>query len=190
DVCSSDLPLIDLPMGTGEKGRYARILTELMTSDHCDAVVSVMGSSSRSNPKMICDRVLTAKLGAKPLAVFMAPQADQGLRIFHEAGIAGFRTPESCADAVHAYLNWHAPASAPEVPGSELAAARQVLAETRSWDERTAGKLFSAIGVPVAESAVLPAEGGGVAAVPSGRLAVKVLSPDILHKSDAGLVKL
>ena len=186
----SDSPLIDLPMGTGEKGRYARILTELMASDHCDAVVSVMGSSSRSDPKMICDRVLTAKLGAKPLAVFMAPQADEGLRIFHEAGIAGFRTPESCADAVHAYLNWHAPASAPEVPDSELAAARQVLAETRSWDERTAGKLFSAIGVKVADSAVLPAEGASVAPVPSGRLAVKVLSPDILHKSDASLVKL
>jgi acyl-CoA synthetase (NDP forming) len=185
-----DSPLIDLPMGTGEKGVYARILTELMASDHCDAVVSVMGSSSRSNPRMICDRVLTAKLGAKPLAVFLAPQADEGLRIFHEAGIAGFRTPESCADAVHAYLNWHAPAAPLAVAEAELAPARKVLAETTSWDELTAGKLFSAIGVPVAASAVLPADKIDASAAPSGRLAVKVLSPDILHKSDAGLVRL
>jgi len=44
--------------------------------------------------------------------------------------------------------------------------------------------------VPVAASAVLPADKIDAAAAPSGRLAVKVLSPDILHKSDAGLVRL
>jgi acyl-CoA synthetase (NDP forming) len=185
----SDSPLIDLPMGSSGGGRYTRILSELIASDHCDAVVSVMGSSARSNPQMICERVLNAKIGAKPLAVFLAPQADEGLRILHEAGIAGFRTPESCADAVHAYLNWHKPAVAPVLQEAELAEARRIAAETIDWDEVKASALFAALGVPVAESRVIAAAGGAVEPV-SGPAAVKCLSPDILHKSDAGLVAL
>lgn len=187
----SDSPLIDLPMGTGEKGRYARILTELMASDHCDAVVSVMGSSSRSKPQMIAERILTARLGRKPLAVFLAPQADEGLRILQEAGLATFRTPESCADAVHAYLNWRAPKAPPAASASDVGEAARLTGATGRWDERAAGELFASLGVPVAESVVLAPQGdmqlpGGI----SGTFAVKCLSPDILHKSDAGLVRL
>lgn len=185
----SDSPLIDLPMGSSGGGRYTHILSELMASDHCDAVVSVMGSSSRSNPKMVCERVLNAKLGAKPLAVFLAPQADEGLKILHEAGIAGFRTPESCADAVHAYLNWHAPQDGPVLNESELAGARKIAAETADWDERKASALFAALGVPVVETRIISANGDAVELV-SGPAAVKCLSPDIAHKSDAGLVAL
>lgn len=185
----SESPLIDLPMGSSGGGRYTRILTELMDSQHCDAVISVMGSSARSNPQMVCERVLNAKLGAKPLAVFLAPQADEGLRILHEAGIAGFRTPESCADAVHAYLNWHAPTALAALNDVELAEARRIVAETDEWDERKATALFAALDVPVAESRVIPVGGGEVEPI-SGLAAVKCLSPDILHKSDAGLVEL
>lgn len=185
----SESPLIDLPMGSSGGGRYTRILSELMASDHCDAVVSVMGSSSRSNPKMVCERVLSATVGPKPLAVFLAPQADEGLRILHEAGIAGFRTPESCADAVHAFLNWHQPSEKVALDEAELTEARRAAAETTDWDERKASRLFAALGVPVAECVVIPNEGVGTEIV-SGPAAVKCLSPDILHKSDAGLIAL
>jgi acetate---CoA ligase (ADP-forming) len=188
----SDSPLIDLPMGTGEKGRYARILTELMASDHCDAVISVMGSSARSRPEMICARVTEARLGQKPLAVFLAPHADECLKMLHEAGLAGFRTPESCADAVHAYLGWRQPATPVAVDDADLAKARAVAIATTVWDERAAGELFAALGVPGPDTVVLPASGAATARRPdlAGPLAVKVLSPDILHKSDAGLVRL
>lgn len=185
----SDSPLIDLPMGTGDGGRYARILSELHASDHCDAVVSIMGSSSRSDPQKIADRVLGATLGAKPLAVFLAPQAEEGLKIFQEAGIAAFRTPESCADAVHAYLNWRAPKA--EVTADCPAALAQLTA-TASWDERSSGALFDTLGVPVARSLVLGPDQIAKAdlSIFEGPVVVKALSPDILHKSDAGLVRL
>ncbi len=186
----SDSPLIDLPMGTGEGGRYARILTELMESDHCDAVISVMGSSARSKPAMICSRVTEARLGRKPLAVFLAPQADECLSMLHDAGLAGFRTPESCADAVHAYLNWRAPAPPVAVDEAGLAPARGLAAQTAQWDERSALALFAALGVAGPETCVLPATGTADPPDLAGPLAVKVLSPDILHKSDAGLVRL
>jgi acyl-CoA synthetase (NDP forming) len=186
----SDSPLIDMPMGTGDGGRYARILTALQASDHCDAVIAVMGSSSRSDPEKISLRITQAELGKKPLAVFAAPVANEFLRILSDQGIAGFRTPESCADAVHAYLNWHAPAPAPQIAEADLAAAQQVAATTGQWDERSAGALFAALGVPVADHAVVPAGTPDMRVSLSGPLAVKCLSPDIAHKSDAGLVRL
>ena len=186
----SDSPLIDMPMGTGDGGRYARILTALQASDHCDAVVAVMGSSSRSDPEKISQRITRAELGKKPLAVFAAPVANEFLRILADQGIAGFRTPESCADAVHAYLNWHAPAPQLQVDEEEIATARQLAATTGQWDERSASALFAALGVPVADSAVVPVEAPETSVSVPGPLAVKCLSPDIAHKSDAGLVQL
>ena len=50
-----------------------------------------------------------ARRGAKPLAVFMTPQADQSLALLAQAGIAAFRTPEACADALHAFFSWKSP---------------------------------------------------------------------------------
>ena len=38
--------ITDIPMGGSERGAYTAILSALLASDHCDAVVSVIGSSS------------------------------------------------------------------------------------------------------------------------------------------------
>lgn len=193
DIEISDSPLIDLPMGSSGGGRYSTILSELIASDHCDAVVSVIGSSARSKPEIVRERILEAKRGAKPLAVFLAPQADEGLKLLQEAGVAGFRTPESAADAVHAYLGWREPPPDVDVAESDVAAARVVWEEGGDWNELRASRFFGALGVPVVETAVLDENGqnpNGSGHSVSGPAAIKILSPDILHKSDAGLVAL
>lgn len=185
----SDSPLIDLPMGSSDGGRYAEVLSTLLASDYCDAVVSVIGSSARSRPEIVKERITSARMTDKPLAVFLAPQADEALKLLQQERIAGFRTPESCADAVHAYLNWTAPSKRSEaiVPP----AARKLAFDTERWTEETAMRLFSALGVPVVESEVV-----AEAQLPQWRgdddalRVVKCLSPDIGHKSDAGLVRL
>ncbi len=187
----SDSPLIDLPMGSSEGGRYAAVLSGLLATDHYDAVVSVMGSSASSYPEILVERILDAEHTDKPLAVFLAPLAEKGLKLLQDAGIAGFRTPESCADAVHAYLNWVAPTqrgaqNAPE-EASRLAKGITV------WDEAAATRLFASLNVPVADYRIiaeselddLPDLG------PLGeRLVIKCLSPDFPHKTEAGLVAL
>jgi acyl-CoA synthetase (NDP forming) len=106
DIHVSDAPLTDIPMGRGS-ARYPDILSALLASDHTDAVVGVIGSSGQ-NPQTIVDRVLAAhSRDRKPLALFIAPRADDALLQLQANGIASFRTPESCADAVNAYLHWH-----------------------------------------------------------------------------------
>ena len=54
--------------------------------------------------------------------------------------------------------------------------------------EREAGALFNALGITVAEHRVLTGESGAIDL--PGPFAVKLLSPDVLHKTDAGMVKL
>ena len=188
DIEVTDAPLTDIPMGR-KPGTHTAILSALLASDHTDAVVSVVGSSSQ-NPQTIIERVLHAgPRGAKPLGVFLAPRADDALVLLQKNGVASFRTPESCADAVNAYLNWKAPGERPEASLQSLAAseiARRFGGERLS--EREAGEVFAALGIRTADCEVL-AEGSRRINLP-GPYAIKVLSPDIPHKTDAGLVKL
>jgi acyl-CoA synthetase (NDP forming) len=186
----NDSPITDIPMGGSDGGAYTKILSALLASDHCDAVVSVIGSSSKTNPQVITDRVLKAEPKNKPLAVFLAPRADDGLKLLQDHGVAGFRTPECCADAVFTYLTWRAPSADAAGTAAEIAGAEAQVARFSGdrLNEREAVMVFGALGVPSAKSAVVtsPAQAAGVA----GPAAVKLLSPDILHKTDAGMVRL
>lgn len=185
----SDAPLTDIPMGGSTRGRYAAVLSALLASDHCDAVVSVIGSSAQSDPQVIVERVLEAQhRDMKPLAVFLAPRADDALLRLQAQGVAGFRTPESCADAVYAYLNWHQPA--PKIDVDDVTEAESFLRDRvpGAMNERDSSALFSTLGVPVVESVVVAHLNE---CVDRGHLsAVKLLSADIPHKTDAGMVRL
>lgn len=73
--------------------------------------------------------------------------------------------------------------------GKLIAAARQQ--NRRALDERAGKALLAAYGVAVPRAVVVPRAGEVVAAVGTLRypVVVKVMSPDILHKSDAGGVQ-
>jgi acyl-CoA synthetase (NDP forming) len=201
------VPLTDIPMMQDSGPRYTAVLSELLASDESDAVVAIIGSSAQ-NTSVIRDRILKAgPHGTRPLAVFLAPRADEGLKFLEENGMAGFRTPESCAEAVNAYLNWKAPSTPAPAPPGLVAAADAALSAwgsdpqatpgsgNRAWgsdpvrlNERDSCALFSALGIPAADSIVMKDPdtiGGG-----PGSFALKILSPDIAHKTDAGLVRL
>ncbi len=188
----SDSPITDIPMGGSDKGAYTAILSALLDSDHCDAVVSVIGSSSRTNPQVVADRVLKANPRNKPLAVFLAPLADEGLALLHASAVAGFRTPESCADSVNAYLNWRTPVPECALDRNALESADAVLrrlgapAGSDRLNERDAGALFAALGIPTAPAQVINSPDQAIDA--AGPVAVKLLSPDIPHKTDARMV--
>ena len=189
DIQVSDAPLIDIPMGRSEGGRYSAILSALLLSGETDAVVSVIGSSAQ-NPQIIVDRVLQVEArNVKPLGVFLAPRADNALVQLQQNGVASFRTPESCADAVNAYLNWRAPGERLRAD-AEVHAASQIARrfELDRLSERDAGTLFHALGIRVADYRVITKASDTVDLM--GPCAVKLLSPDVLHKTDAGMVAL
>ncbi len=156
-IAISDAPLTDLAMGRAEGPVYPAILNALLESDHCDAVIAVQGSTALHKPDSIRTRVLAARLGKKPLANFLGPSANEALAILQQAGVAGFRTPEACADAVRAYCEWCAPAPRPQVDAARIAALDAALrtAAQGPLNEATAAAALKALGIAFAPSQVV-----------------------------------
>ena len=176
--------LTDLTLAGAKKEIYSAVLNALLASDHCDIVLAVVGSSAQFQPYIAIDPILEAARGRKPLAVFCAPQADASLSLLSEHGIAGFRTPESCADAIRAWRDWRAPAEPPAADAARVAAARTAMGDRKRLNEVEACRVFAALGVPAAASEVIMSPDQEIKL--EFPVAAKILSPDIAHKTDAG----
>jgi acetate---CoA ligase (ADP-forming) len=112
------------------------------------------------------------------------------LSLLAEASVAAFRTPESCADALRAYLDWRAPRplsslTVPTEVASELEAASGL-----TLDARCAARIFEQLGVPVASELLLPADSDVIDSMALTDLTypvvAKILSPDVPHKTEVG----
>lgn len=122
-------------------------------------------------------------------------------RLFQKAGIADYATPEQAVNAFAMLATYRqnqallleAPAAG-KAEEPALARARGIVSHAIEssrllLDEASAKALLSAYGIRVVETAAVPAD-AEAAAREAGRLgypvALKILSPDITHKSDAG----
>jgi acyl-CoA synthetase (NDP forming) len=178
--------LTDLTHAGTRADVYGPVLNELLASDHCDLVLAVGGSSAQFQPEIAVEPVITADRGGKPLAMFIAPHAAESLQRLAEAGVAGFRTPESCVDAIRAWAHWRAPSDSPPADDVRLreVSAQLASAPVGTLNERESSALFSALGIPFAPTEVIERPDEKVTlAFP---VVAKVLSADVPHKTDAG----
>lgn len=182
--------LTDLTLAGTKAEVYSAVASELLASDHCDMLVAVAGSSAQFQPEITVGSLVRADKHGKPLAVFIAPHAQVGLDQLAEAGIAGFRTPETCADAVNAWCNWRMPNDAPPLDPDVIVQVEEAIARLggRDPNEAEAGEIFSRIGLRTAPAQVIREPGEAVDL--SFPVVAKVLSADIPHKTDAGGVVL
>ncbi|HEY9027379.1 MAG TPA: bifunctional acetate--CoA ligase family protein/GNAT family N-acetyltransferase, partial [Burkholderiaceae bacterium] len=142
-------------------------------------------------------RVLSCWMGGATVA-----QAQQA---FEGAGIACYGTPEECVRAVAMMQTYQrnqaalreTPAAGPSAEPDRKRAREIVdaaLTAGREWlDETDAKALLAAYGIPVVATRRVPASpdaAAQAAAELSGPLVLKVVSSSILHKSDAGGVRL
>ncbi|UCE31747.1 MAG: acetate--CoA ligase family protein [Burkholderiales bacterium] len=121
--------IIDLTL-TATPQKYATVLSGLLGAEFCDAVLAVVGTSAQFHPELAVRpivEVAAAGTASRPLAVFLAPQADASLALLARHRIAAFRTPEACADALATALRHLPPASecAPPAPRARRASGRQ-----------------------------------------------------------------
>lgn len=180
-------PIIDLTLAA-TSAQYKDLVEQLLQSDWCDAVLCVAGSSAQFHPELAVRPIVEAAgSGAgKPLLAFLAPEAAASLRVLQAAGVAAFRTPEACADALaQLFQAARAPADSGDAPAPQAWPRGLPLAGDLS--EYEAAQVFAALGVPIAPLALVPA-GEAHHGIPYPVVA-KICSRDILHKTDVGGVR-
>jgi acyl-CoA synthetase (NDP forming) len=173
--------MVDTTLAGANRDTVVREMNEARADESVDLAIAVVGSSAQFRPQEAVAGVIGSE-GPRPLAAFLLPQADASLKLLGEAGIAAFRTPEACADGVRAYLDWQAPRAPIAVGG--LDAARALL--PRADDEAGARAVFAALGLDDRAVAVDPADPPALAYP----VALKAVSAEIAHKTEAGAVVL
>jgi acetyltransferase len=196
-------------VGDAPASRYAAALDIVMQDEGIDGVVVLNCPTAVTSPRDAARAVAEVVERRKEPPVLTSWLGDraalEGRQLFAERKIPTYDTPE---DAVGAFMQMVAyqrnqatlmetPPSLseelePDTAGVQAIIAR-VLAEGRSWLSEIEGKeVLAAYGVPVAPTrlATTPKEAAALAAEIGGPVALKIVSPDILHKSDAGGVAL
>jgi acetyltransferase len=196
-------------VGDAPADRYAAALDLVMQDKGVDGVVvlnsptavAAPGDAARAVAEVIERRsqptVLTSWLGDRA--------AQEARQLFAEHRIPTYDTPE---DAVSAFMQMVAyrrnqdmlmqtpPALAEELQpdtATVRAVIARALAEGRSWLSASEGEaILTACGVPVAPTrlAATPQQAAALAEAIGGPVALKIVSPEILHKSDVGGVAL
>ncbi len=183
---------------------YRMAITTMLDDPGIDAVVPIFIPPLNTDQESVAEAIVAAARTnpAKPvLPVLMGRRGlPEGRAELHAAGIPTYVFPESAARALGAlsrYREWRVRppvAPAPLDVDREAAAAivRRAAGEGREHlSELEALHLLAAYGVPVAEARVAA---GPDAAVDAARaigfpVVLKVVSPDIVHKSDVGGVR-
>ncbi|MGB3815267.1 MAG: acetate--CoA ligase family protein [Shinella sp.] len=187
-------PLIDLTLAGTRPEIFGAVLDELTASDACDLIIPVAGSSAQFHPENAVAPILSPRANAKPMATFLAPEAAESLRLLANGNVAAFRTPEACADAVRAYLDWRQPRALPAddlLPAQTQAAIAKAL-QAGGLNELRSIEILRDVGVPTVDCRVFATladlnEGAHDIRFP---VVAKVLSKDIQHKTEAGGVVL
>src|SRR2546426_9004085 len=179
---NSKSPIVDLTMAATAE-QYTAVLDDLLASPQCDGVLAVVGSSAQFHPQLAVEPIVRSKKSAKPLAVFLTPHAERSLALLAERGIAAFRTPEACADALAATFAWRSPRIRTPAASTEWP---PDLPRRGGLDEAQALVLFAMLGIPVVEHAI--AQPPGYAHAIPYPVAAKALSAELLHKTEAGAV--
>lgn len=201
-------------VGDAAPTRYEAALEALSADPETDVILVMncptgLGSSADA-AKAVADLGTGGRIAGKPLLACWLGEhsAREGRRILTEAGIANFETPEDAVTAATYLSEWsraqrallRVPASQSESPLERRAAVypilRQAAAEGRSMltePEAKAVIAFYGIEIPktiVANSTAEVAQAADDLLKGTERVAVKLLSKMVSHKSDLGGVAL
>lgn len=189
---------------SGVGGGYKKGLEVLLEDDSFDIVVGVVGTSSQFAPEMGVKPIVEVHEGTeKPLAAFCNPNAEEALRLFEKNGIPSFRTPEACGRALGYLVNYgdflekrkgarYRKAETTPVKSNRGAVKRVLASSNRILNEYDSKKILADYGISIIRehTAMNLFEAKAIAEKMGYPLVLKVLSPDIPHKTEAGVIKL
>ncbi|MFP5211818.1 MAG: GNAT family N-acetyltransferase [Acidobacteriota bacterium] len=195
-------------IGDANAERYRNAVEICLTAPEINSLLIIMAPQAMTNPTLVAQGLVEI-IKQKRIPIFTvwmgAADAEKGRDIFNEAGIPTYETPERAVTAfMYMYshmrnleLSQQVPQKLPQDPEFDRIEARRIIEETLQRGEKLltesdSKKLLAAYGIPVTRTEV--AESGDEAAVLANGMGfpvvMKIHSPDISHKSDAGGVVL
>ncbi|MHC8943601.1 acetate--CoA ligase family protein [Advenella incenata] len=159
----------------------------LSASDDYDALVMIVGSSSLGNPQLMADAICDCLPETdKPIVAFVSPHAPNVARLLNQRQIPAFMEPECCAVALDAM--WQTQAE-PALQASAIVQSSPLTdLPAGTLNEAQARDLFSRFGIAGAEQTIVsnPAQAQAAALQYGSTVVLKILSSQIMHKSDVG----
>jgi acetyltransferase len=189
-------------VATGEQGLYRQALSTIAADENVHIVVPIYVSVSKSDLQLGADFVASCAKTAAMLWVGNCPDEPSFTRRdFVKAGVTVYRDATPCMRAFRAavdfgeYVQAHkSGATNPDRPAGldRQAAAGMLKAAGSRLTEREAKAVLAAYGFPVAHErlATSPEEAAASAREIGGPVALKIDSPDIAHKTEAGAIRL
>ncbi|MCB1718734.1 MAG: acetate--CoA ligase family protein, partial [Candidatus Competibacteraceae bacterium] len=194
--------------GDADDKRYGQALTVLLQASEVDAVLVMHAPTATADSLAVAKAVITCSRASRRniLSNWIGQEvAAAGRQMLAEAGIPSYETPSQAIEGFLQMVRYRTnrdllmqtPPSAPSEFTPALDSARCVienaLAEGRSvLSEPEAKTVLAAYGMPVVETHTVttPESAARVAAQMGYPVALKILSPEVSHKSDVGGVEL
>jgi len=187
DHAALDRNPIDVTLAGLQPDLLRGAIRTLLASPSYDALAIIVGSSGLAMPELMAGAIQDCLPESdKPVIAFVSPHAPNVGALLTQRGVPAFAIPEACSVALSGMLQhaqWREPThSAPAAPidVADLPAG--------SLDESQAKQLFARFGVPCAQETVVttPTDAEQAARAFNSRVALKILSSEITHKSDVG----
>jgi acetyltransferase len=207
-VCWTHGNPIDLG-GGADGARYAKVLKVLLECKAIDATLVMYAPTAISNPNEVAEAVIKCAKDfprANVMTCFVGHESvAKACQMFADAGMPAYETPRAAVQAFSHLVQYRrnqellmeVPASAPSDFVPDTAFARRLITEaiasgTTTLREPEAKAVLAAYGIPTTETHIAssPEEAGRIAAGIGAYVALKILSQQIVHKSDVGGVML
>ena len=185
--------VVDLTIAGTKPEVVSDAIKYFMDDNNCDLVVMVVGSSAKFRPDQAVEPLIKFGKYKKPLAVYIAPDAPEALNLLHRHDIACFRTPESCAEGIRAYLNTKAPKNNIEKSYNFKGISNKLKGSpNKNLSEKNSLEIFKEIGINTVHFEIFSNEEQAkhFASILGFPVAIKLLSNDFLHKTEIGGVEL
>jgi acyl-CoA synthetase (NDP forming) len=164
------------------------VIHALAESPTFDAFAIIVGSSGVARPDLISDAIAAAMpVRTKPVVAYISPHAPEAVTRLTELGVPTFTAPEGLASSLSAL--WRASnLRDPEPPIAKPPRVPALDDLEGALDEAAAKQLFARFAVPCVRETIVstPQEAERAAREFQGRVVLKILSAEIMHKSDVG----
>lgn len=195
-------------IGDANAERYRHAIIACMQDPNVDGVMAILTPQAMTNPLGVAEAVIeVARQFNKPLLTCWMgdTQVASSRTAFAQTSIPSFRTPEPAVE-VFSYISAYyqnqkllmqapgplSPHSEPDVEGARLLIENALSEHRKVLSEMESKAVLAAFRIPIARSMVArsPNEALLLAEELGMPVAMKINSPDITHKSDAGGIRL